>query len=335
MPHLEHKQWPGQATKADRRRARRNIVLEDVGVTAATQQRYFVAVRRLLPVIRAASSETTLDENVSKWVQQEFETGSPLHLVGDALSGFHHFEPWSRKKLPKSWRLYSIWRRYEVPMRAPPLTQDITLAMAGWCLVKGELVMAALLLLGFHALLRTGELLTIRPVDFMLKADVGLISLPSSKSGVRNNARESVSLHDPYVLLVASEMVRAKYQLHQEYMPCWPKSGSAFRGLFQRALIGVGAEHLNLRPYSLRRGGATFEMQSHGQMERTLLRGRWKNSNVARIYVCDGLSLIPTLKLPWSSKMKIARFSAVFTAEQNSFKKSSGARGTKRKEPSK
>lgn len=324
-------QWPGQATKADRRKARRNIVLADVGVTAATRQRYFFAVRRLLPALHHVTSEVQLDETIADWVQGQFQAGYPLHLVADALSGYHHFEPWSRRKLPRSWPIFSIWRRYEVPCRAPPLTYDITLAMAGWCLMRGELTMCALLLLAFHALLRTGEILTIRPVDFLLSAKAGLVTLPSSKSGVRNNSKESVSLHDPTVLAVVSEMVALKHQLHQEMLPCWNKSGTAFRTLFQQAVVAVGAGHLGMRPYSLRRGGATYEMQSHGLMEKTLLRGRWKNSNIARLYICDGLSLLPSLRLSWESKVKIARFSAVFTAEQGAYSSPPGKRGTKRR----
>ena len=34
--------------------------------------------------------------------------------------------------------------------------------MAGWCLLHDEVIMGALILLGFHALLRTGELLVIQ-----------------------------------------------------------------------------------------------------------------------------------------------------------------------------
>lgn len=326
------KQWLGRATRAQRQTARKDILLSDVGVTAATLERYYTAVQRMAPVLALASTEVAMDEAIADWIQREFERGCPLHLVGDALSGFHHFQPWTRRKLPKSWRLYSIWRRYEIPCRAPPITQDITLAMAGWCLLQGELTMSALLLLGFHALLRTGELLQIRAVDFMLDRDVGLVTLPSSKSGVRNNSRESVALHDPLVIDSVTAMVQLKFQLHQEYLPCWSRSGSAFRALFLKASEAVGAGCLSLRPYSLRRGGATYEMQSHGLMEKTLLRGRWKNSNVARIYICDALSVLPSLKLPWEAKMKIAKFSAVYSAEQKSFSPS-GPRGKKRKVP--
>jgi len=85
--------WPGLASQAERRFARRNIVLEDVGITAATLDRYYVAANRLAPVLDQIASEYELDEAIAEWVQAEFEDGTPLHLVADALSGLHHFEP--------------------------------------------------------------------------------------------------------------------------------------------------------------------------------------------------------------------------------------------------
>lgn len=171
-----HDFWPGQATQQQRRAARRNVVLEDVGITAATLDRYYLAVSRLQPVLETVTSEFELDDKVADWVQLEFEDGTPLHLVGDALSGLHHFEPFTKRRLPKAWRLYGI-------CRALPLTQDICLAMAGWALEHNELTMAGLLLLGFHCLLRTGEILQVRPCDFVIDDLNGVVSLPSSKSG--------------------------------------------------------------------------------------------------------------------------------------------------------
>ena len=323
----ESRGWAARGTQAERREARRDVVLEDVGITANTLERYYFAVGRLAPVLALPRTVEELDE--AQWVQEEFEDGSPLYMVADALSGIHHFLPFTKKKLPESWRLYSIWRRYEVPCRAPPITQDIVLGMAGLALDQGQ-PLAALLLLGFHALLRTGEILQLRPCDFLLGADSGLVSIPSSKSGVRNNTRESVSLHDPIVLDTVKAMLDVKRAFQLDNVPCWDKSGSAFRDNFQRLLKGLRVEHLQLKPYSLRRGGATYEMQQHGQMERCLIRGRWRNSNVARIYITDGLSLLPRLTMTWESKLLVAKFSAVFTAEQHAFQ-ATGKRGTKRR----
>ena len=326
---VDRDQWAGHATRADRRRARVSIVLEDIGITRSTLERYHHAVLRLKPILEVVSSEAELDDSIADWIQAEFEDGCPLHLIGDALSGLHYFEPFTKKKLTKSWRLYSIWRRYEVPCRAPPLTQDIVLGMAGYCIAHCELCMAALLLLGFHCLMRTGELLQIRPCDFIQDRTVGLVSIPSSKSGVRQNTRESVTVHDRFTLETVAAMVDLRRTQGFERTPCWDRSGSAFRDLFRRILEALDLQALNFRPYSLRRGGATYEMQSHGLMERTLIRGRWKNSNVARIYIADGLSMLPRLKMSWTAKFNVARYSSIFINEHCCFH--SGKRGTKRK----
>ena len=277
-------------------------MLTDVGITDATLSRYVFAVGRLKDVLEVPSTLEELDEVLTDWIQTEFEDGSPLYMVGDALSGLHHFMPFTKKKLTSAWRLYSIWRRFEVPCRAPPVPQDILVAMAGRSLRKNDLEMAGLLLLGFHCLLRTGEILQVRPCDFILGPTSGLVTLASSKSGVRNNSKESVAIHDPITLETMRTLLELKRQLHLQNVPCWSKSGSAFRDTFNRLLHDLQIADLQFRPYSLRRGGATWEMQQHGQMERTLLRGRWRNSNVARIYLCDGLALLPTLKMTSTAK---------------------------------
>lgn len=208
-----------------------------------------------MPALDDVATEHELDDVIANWVQTEFEDGTPLHLVGDALSGIHHFEPFTRKRLPKSWRLYGIWRKYEIPCRAPPITQDLCLAMAGWCIQHNELVMAGLLLLGFHCLLRTGEILQLRPCDFVLDAISGVVSIPSSKSGVRNNSRESVIIKDPCTLEVVQAMLDLRSAQGFPRTPCWDKSGSAFRSLFRKITEELDVLALNLRPYSLRRGG--------------------------------------------------------------------------------
>ena len=241
MPAEPSSGWAGRATQTQRRVARQDIILADVGITSSTLDRYYTAVTRLAPVLARPCTELELDEAIAEWVQFEFEDGSPLYLVGDALSGLQHFLPCLKRKLTASWRLYSIWRRYEVPARAPPITKDIVLGMMGLALTWGELTMAALLVLAFHCMLRTGEVLQIRPCDFLLGETSGLVTLPSSKSGVRNNSRESVAIHDMITLESVRAMVDLKVSQGMQRVPCWSKSGSAFRGLFSRLL-----DHLKL-----------------------------------------------------------------------------------------
>lgn len=84
MPPRANEQWPGLASRADRRRARRHIVLQDIGVTKATLDRYYLAVRRMAPVLKAARTEADMDEGshcgmdstpISSWTPSSFGWG--------------------------------------------------------------------------------------------------------------------------------------------------------------------------------------------------------------------------------------------------------------------
>ena len=56
------------------------------------------------------------------------------------------------------------------------------------------------------------------------------------------------------------------------------------------------------RPYSLRRGGATWVFRCSGSMETALIKGRWGSHRVARIYIADALSYLPGLTFSQKAK---------------------------------
>ena len=70
-----------------------------------------------------------------------------LWLSGEVKSPVHFFIM-RRRIFPGAWSLYGAWERHEVPRRAAPLPIDVLFPFWG---------LAALLLLAFHCLLRTGE----------------------------------------------------------------------------------------------------------------------------------------------------------------------------------
>ena len=65
-------------------------------------------------------------------------------------------------------KLFAIWRKIEVPSRAPPLTWEITQSMAAYEWEHGHYEMATILLVVFHCLLRTGEFLQFTAGDISL-----------------------------------------------------------------------------------------------------------------------------------------------------------------------
>lgn len=171
-------------TREERARDRQKILLWDAAITKKTQERYFGGLQKLLPFLDNVTSGRKLDEQVSDWIQTSWESGEALHVISDALCGLHHYEPWTRNRLPLSWRLFKVWRKVEAPNRAPPLTEKVVEAWILYAIAHRNLGFAAMLCLGFYGLLRTGEFLQIRPCDLLIGQDSGIISLQDTKTGL-------------------------------------------------------------------------------------------------------------------------------------------------------
>ena len=78
--------------------------------------------------------------------------------MGNGLSILYYYQPWTRRKIPYSWKLFAIWKMIEIPLRVPPLTQQLVRALASYELSLGNLEMATILLLNFYCLLRIGRI---------------------------------------------------------------------------------------------------------------------------------------------------------------------------------
>lgn len=313
MPRLPS--FAGTRNRRARQHARKGIVLRDVGVTKATQVRYYNAASLLCKTVEDASDMEDLDEQVGDWIQIQFARGAPLNVVADALSGLHFFVPSTKKRLPLSWRLLGTWRRMEVPSRAPPLPEDLMWAMVSYCLQHARFDLGCLVALAFHCFLRTGEALAVRPCDLLLKGNKGIVHLPKSKGGTRHNIQESVTIYSETIAILMDELVQSKRRQGLSRVPIWMHSGTKFREEFLHLVRVFKVAHLGFRGYSLRRGGATAYFQQCGLMEKTLLRGRWASIAVARLYLCDALAQLPALVASSETKKLITQFRAFWSTD--------------------
>lgn len=250
-----------------------------------------------------------LDEKVCNWIQQRWEAGDSVHIVSDALCGLHYFEPWTKRGIPTAWRIFATWRKLESPSRAPPLTAVIIYSMANYAVTHCNLPMASLLLLGFFGLLRTGELLAIRPCDILVGNDRIILSLIDTKTGKKDNVTEMVSFQDTFTGDILQTFLDIRKQQRTSRIPIWLYSAQSFRVSFKRHLARFDLLKHAFRPYSLRRGGATHLFQVTGSMETALLRGRWGSSRVARIYISDGLSYLPGLTFTHNAQEMLRKWS--------------------------
>jgi hypothetical protein len=163
------------------------------------------------------------------------------------------------------------------------------LALAGVAIAENRFNFAAGLLVGFRGFLRTGELLQCRFAHIALRpGDHVVIALPLTKIGARRGQQEVVAFQCPITcrLLTLAAFDRAP---GETILGC---GISAFRAWWNQGIRKLLLDPTVLRPYSLRRGGATWTLQQSGNMELVLFRGRWSSSTAARGYLQEGMALL-------------------------------------------
>ena len=243
-----------------------------------------------------------VDAVVSDFIETLWDEGDTRNLAADLLSGLQHSVPALRHHLPLGWRLLSAWRKLEVPARATQLALDQLLAMAAWCLAHHHTAMAVGLLLAYHCLLRTGELLDIIFTDFTFAADSSraVLQLGYTKGGQRRGEKESIILDDGKLVKAIRNLSKAA----NHRGPLLPMSSAAFRKLFSEALAALLLD-ASYKPYSLRRGGATHLFQLTFNYSQVAARGRWQAIRTARIYVDDAAAELAACRASAAQASKV------------------------------
>ena len=296
-------------TTEERKKVRRGISLRGLGISQRTEQRYMSAVSRVLPMVEAAARTEEVDGLVEDWIEAEWIRGTPLGTIGDALSGLHFFIPSLKGWLRGSWKLYKNWRRVEIPQRAPPMPLSVCKALVGLFVDLNEVTMAFLIALGYHAYLRTGELLKLQNQDVQFQGSQGVVTIRASKAGLRFNIDEAVSLYDSTL----SRLWKLHMLLHREPLALvWTRGAKQFRDMFHQGLHCLYLSFSGFQPYSLRRGGATNHFAAKRSLDGILLRGRWRSMAVARLYLQDGLANLHQLQFSQRAQVALHQFGSDF-----------------------
>ena len=195
-------------TKANRAQERQALgSLRDNRVQPKTLDRYKTAVRLFFAWLLAfygtfPNDYEVFDSCLAEYAENLWQEGESRYLLGDTISVISHFIRAFRYRLPDSWKQHDTWGSLEPAVRATPLTQRSLLAMVGMALRRGEISMAACLLLGFHAVFRTCEILGLVKSDIEIDAagENAILHLGLTKSGKRRNECESVMVADRSVI---------------------------------------------------------------------------------------------------------------------------------------
>ena len=286
------------STMAARAEARKTLgSLKSLMVQPVTRARYAKAREDFYSWLKDERLILPHQTMVSDYLEALWAQGKGRTEGSNILAGLQDVQPHLKGKLKMSWRLMKTWVTHEIPNRAPPLPLDCLHAMVGYSLFKGWQTFGLSLLLGFHGLLRTGELLGVLAKHVAVSKPQGpaVISLGLTKSGKRQGAAESITVY-------AEDVCRRLYQWKEAVKPMTSLTGAShvWRSRFTEVLTALGFEHFDFRPYSLRRGGATHLFQLQGKFDSIMVLGRWQAASTARLYINNGLSVLAEITLPWN-----------------------------------
>ena len=288
-------------SKADGKKVRKDLgPLKGLTVQPRTKQRYHEGLQDFFAYLKRSNitlpkQRDSMDDLCSDYLEFLWSEGEGRACASNFLAALQDFDPKLRGRLPASWRLMKAWTLHEVPNRAPPMTEGVLRAMVGWSFLHEHFAFGISLLVGFYGLLRTGELLGVQnhQISMSSSSQPAVISLGLTKSGKRQGAAESITISERVVL---------------QWLWWWKHSSSQFafltakphiwRATFNECLTALKLDPWSFRPYSLRRGGATFFFVKTGSLDRVLLLGRWTALKTAKIYLNAGLAKLADIQIP-------------------------------------
>ena len=273
--------------------------LKNLTVGDKTRKRYESARKRFYAFLERErlsipKQAAVLDQLLSDYIEFLWASGEGRGLASDTVAGIQDLSPRLRGNLQATWRLLRTWQVNELPNRAPPLPLVVLEGLIGYGLFQEDYRFSLSLLIGFYGLLRTGELFDVTSQDIAMNGPFSpiVLSLGLTKSGKRAGAAESVTIQ-------VREVQQWVWHWKQAVPPHTPLVPSYYgwRKMFNDALQAMHLQSFQFRPYSLRRGGATFWWQCHANFDKLLMMGRWKAAATAKIYLNEGLSLLAQFKL--------------------------------------
>ena len=253
---------------------------------------------------QAGARSDFLDDEVAAYVEYLWQEGEGASKAHYTLAAIQFFVPPARRNLNLAWGLVGSWDRLELPARAPPLLVEALRAICGLCVSIGREDAALVMLVGFHCMLRSGEMAALTFGAFVLDvpAGRGAVNLGLTKSGKRVGKPETCTLSD-------AGLVRALARAGTGRLPgdrVLRGSPQQLRSLFTDSCKALQLSECGFKLYSIRRGAATEDFRRHGSLSRTVVRGRWENAKTARLYINEGVAMLCDIQLSAAQRQFMA-----------------------------
>ena len=262
--------------------------LRFLGLKPRTLQCYENAIRNFFLWLddeeeNTPSRFTQLDRLVALYLEHLWLDDVNVTYAGHLLSALRRFHPQSRYRLPLSRQFFSNWKSVITPQQAVPMPAVVAMAIAGAALSVDDVSFSAMMLVGFAAFLRTGEITKLTSTDVEVDPVAGriILALPSTKTS--RKSMDSVEILDARLAALVQFALPKGMELSLGGL-----SPNQFRAKLAAYLSFFSLEEFAFSAYSIRRGGASHAFASGVHFDSLLLKGRWQSIRTARLYLDSG-----------------------------------------------
>jgi integrase len=285
------------------------LPLQDLALAPASTKSYnkslssFLTHARLSPQQLLSAPAPSLDRLLAVYIQHSYDTSSPFTYAAHALHAIIFHRPDVKAFMFVSRQCIKGWERVKKTLSYPPLTWEVTVAIACNMAQRGLHGPAVAVLVGFDCYLRVGELTRIRFRDVVLPNDPRMgrahsamaVCLPRTKTG----KNQSVDLDRQSVCDVLCAWIHRLSPTAKGGNPyIFAFSPDYLRRALRQSCLELGISHCHYVPHSLRHGGASADFLTNGSIARVQFRGRWKSMESLRTYVQSARALLAAQDVP-------------------------------------
>lgn len=285
------------------------LPLQDLALAPASTKSYnkslssFLTHARLSPQQLLSEPASSLDRLLAVYIQHSYDTSSPFTYAAHALHAVIFHRPDVKAFMFVSRQCIKGWERVKKTLSYPPLTWEITVAIACHMAQRGLHGPAVASLVAFDCYLRVGELTRIRFRDVVLPNDPRMgrahtamaVCLAKTKTG----KNQSVDLDRQSVCDVLCAWIRRLSPTVKGGNPyIFAFSPDYFRRALRQSCLELGLSHCHYVPHSFRHGGASADFLTNGSIARVQFRGRWKHMESLRTYVQSARALLAAQDVP-------------------------------------
>ena len=304
------------------------VLLDGVGRNPEVLERRAAAVLLLQDWLRnrdvtweafLSKSPASVSRLLAAFGQHLYDIGRPLGVYAETINAVVDSRPELRGHLVSAWRAAWAWRGLVPALNHRACPVQVLRAMVSLTLLHDRLDVASVLLVGFLAFLRPGELIDLRVSDVLLPGRVlcrpGTFYVVIRSPKMRRLAarREHVHVAEPTVTAFLERALagRAGHEL------VFQGGGAELRRLFAGLLLALGVpsgDLVGLTLASLRAGGATWYFAETRDLEAVRWRGRWGAVRTLEVYIQEVGALHVLSEVDQSVRDRVGRFAAALPA---------------------